>query len=180
MAENRCDAASTAKHKETVVTKLKTHSVSFTMAPPLSKPQSTALVSTHKKPHPSNNKHSQTTLGSLLRYFVGIELKVELKTGRVYQGTLESSSADNNDSLSVTLSDATVFVTTTADSAISNTEQQHHSSLVTIRGSLVRFIQFPDDISLPATIQQGMEREKAARQKYQRPTRSSSSRKKQP
>jgi small nuclear ribonucleoprotein (snRNP)-like protein len=120
----------------------------------------TAAASGRKK----SNTHR--TLGSLLRHFVGQQLRVELKTGRTYSGQLESS----EESLSLTLTDAVLLQ---QYSSSTNNPQPSSSvlSIVSIRGSLIRCIHFPDDLDLTLVVKQGLEREASARKKYQRVTR---------
>lgn len=80
---------------------------------------------------------------------------VELKTGKRIRGTLLS--ADNN--MNVTL-----------DKPQKDTEEDEIELLdnIDIRGSNVRLIQFPDNADLHGTIATGIEREKAAANKYKR------------
>ena len=104
---------------------------------------------------------SYRSLGDLLRYFVGYELSVELKNGRIYRGVLSSSTQ----SMDLTLSDATITYQNHQQS--SNNEHPHHA-LLSVRGSQIRYIQFPDDANLPLIIKQGAERESKARNQYQR------------
>jgi small nuclear ribonucleoprotein (snRNP)-like protein len=131
-------------------------------------------------------KHQQS-LASLLHYFIGMELTVELKTGRMLQGRLSSS----DDAMNVTLEDvmtssAVRRATTTqhirrrpedasgSSSSDTNTNTNTNNqllnllSMVHIRGSTIRYIHFPDDADLTVTIKQGMDRERSAAQKYQR------------
>jgi small nuclear ribonucleoprotein (snRNP)-like protein len=135
-----------------------------------------------------NNKTTQKTLGSLLPYFIGMELTIEQKTGRLYTGTL--SAAD--DAMNLTLDDVTLAThrgagvvdrsgsgsnsrrrfssgphinsnTTTADTTVTPT-----FAIVHIRGSTIRYIHFPDKVDLAVVIKQGMDRERSVAQKYKR------------
>ena len=112
------------------------------------------------------NHHQHKSLCSLLHYFIGVEeLSVELKTGRIYQGTL--STADEY--MNLTLDDATTTTTTT------NNQPAKSGPLLTsvhIRGPNIRYIYFPDDLDLTAVIRVGMDRERSATQKYRRGKRS--------
>lgn len=92
------------------------------------------------------------TLGSLLHYFEGMEIAVELKNGSVYQGTLTLADHD----MSVTLEDAT------------SSRDQQALSMVQIRGSKIRYIHFLDHADLAVVVKQGMDRERSASQKYKR------------
>ena len=95
---------------------------------------------------------SHRSLASLLRFFEGMELAVELKTGRTYRGVL--SSADEY--MNLTLDDATVD---------SNQSIALH---VHIRGPSIRYIHFTDDADLPGLVRSGIDRERAAANKYRR------------
>jgi len=95
------------------------------------------------------------TLGSLLHYFEGMEIAVELKDGSIYQGTLTAADHD----MSVTLEDATASTTTASSMRL---------SIVQIRGSKVRYIHFLDSADLAVVVKQGMDRERSASQKYKR------------
>ena len=112
-------------------------------------------------------KHYKT-LGSLLRYFEGMEIAVELKNGKIYQGTLESESADQN--MSLTLTDARIVTTATLGKEPSlPAEAFDMFQILQVRGSQVRYIHFLDDNSdLERIVKNGMEREQRAAQKYKR------------
>ena len=121
----------------------------------------------------NNNKkknHQQhKSLCSLLHYFIGVELSVELKTGRIYHGTL--STADEY--MNLTLDDATTTTTTTTTTT--NKQPANTGPLLTsvhIRGPTIRYIHFPDDLDLTRVIRVGMDRERSATQKYRRGKRS--------
>ncbi|CAB9520145.1 FAD binding domain [Seminavis robusta] len=107
-----------------------------------------------KMPRPTRPRPQHRTLCSLLHYFVGMELSVELKTGRTYRGTL--ATADEYMNL-----------------ALDEVEQveppsQNNITMITchIRGPNIRFIHFPSS-DLRAAIRTGQDRERAAKQKYQ-------------
>ena len=102
----------------------------------------------------TNVKH-QKTLGNILRFFTGVEVTVELKNGQIWRGTLVS--ADTAD-LSVTLE-----VHQDDDDAATVLFQ-----LVHIRGSKILYLHFPPDLALFQVVKQGVERERAAAQKYKR------------
>jgi small nuclear ribonucleoprotein (snRNP)-like protein len=133
-----------------------------------------------------NNKKGETqkSLGSLLPYFIGMELTIEQKTGRLYTGTL--SAAD--DAMNMTLDDVTLAThrgagvvnrgrssssegphinsnTTTSDTT---TVTPTFFAIVHIRGSTIRYIHFPDKVDLAVVIKQGMDRERSVAQKYKR------------
>lgn len=97
------------------------------------------------------------SLASLLRFFQGTQLAVELKTGKIYKGILSSS----DDSMNLQLDDC-IF-------------EGKQLLQVHIRGSNIRYIHFPDDCDLSLTIKSGMDRERAAANKYKRGLRKSDS-----
>lgn len=119
----------------------------------------------------SKNKSKYKTLGSLLRYFVGQELKVELKTGRIFTGLLTSSDNDMN----LSLEDATVGYTArkkrSRQEEESNATEQPHLSIASIRGSTIRYIHFPNRLDLASVVKQGIDREQNATKRYKRATR---------
>jgi small nuclear ribonucleoprotein (snRNP)-like protein len=136
-------------------------------------------------PQPPQKKHQQS-LASLLHYFIGMELIVELKTGRMLQGSLSST----DDAMNLTLEDAAVVTsgpsavrraTTTHQrstedassdgSSDTNNDNQLNLLMVHIRGSTIRYVHFPDDADLTVVIKHGMDRERTAGQKYQRSVR---------
>jgi small nuclear ribonucleoprotein (snRNP)-like protein len=105
---------------------------------------------------------ARKTLPSLLRHFEGTELTVELKTGRLYRGTL--SSADQ--AMNLTLEDASLLQRLIVNQQHKGAFRRGSSSaavpstlsLVHIRGSTIRFIHFPDQLDLTLTIKQGIDR----------------------
>jgi small nuclear ribonucleoprotein (snRNP)-like protein len=122
----------------------------------------------------------QKSLGSLLPYFIGMELTIEQKTGRLYTGTL--SAAD--DAMNLTLDDATLathkgagvdrsgsrsssgpLINSTTDTTATITPI---FAIVHIRGSTIRYIHFPERVDLAVVIKQGMDRERSVAQKYKR------------
>ena len=137
-------------------------------------------ATTRNTAHPQQQKiqHQQQhkTLGSLLRYWEGLYVAVEVKTnGRLYAGTLAATDHD----MTVTLHDCTVSRSLPAlqqqqrkNNSSNNSSSSHTTTLpsVQIRGSHVRYIHFLDapNVNLAALVQQGKERERAATQKYQR------------
>jgi len=124
----------------------------------------------------TSNTHqpAHKTLGSLLRYFEGLDIAVELKTGKIYQGTLVAADQD----MTVTLDDCTVSRTLPSyakQQSGDHKNNDNNSSVsillhsVQIRGSQVRYIHFLDpSLDLALTVKRGMDRERAASQKYKR------------
>jgi small nuclear ribonucleoprotein (snRNP)-like protein len=138
------------------------------------------------------------TLASLLRYFEGLEIIVELKTGNRHQGILQNADDDMNMTLVIKkisvgddavggfqLPSATHSLVgpedqgpeSSSDCAIiwASVEQAHGkrqpSSQVTIRGSQVRYVQFPDNANLSTIVLSGREREQQARNRYRKTVR---------
>ena len=87
-----------------------------------------------------------------------MELIIELKTGRRYRGTL--SSAD--DAMNLGLENPSEEGQETSQSDINN------MLMMNIRGSNIRCIHFPDNADLKGTVSSGIERERAASNKYKR------------
>jgi small nuclear ribonucleoprotein (snRNP)-like protein len=135
------------------------------------------------KAHPAH----QQTLGSLLKHFEEMPLRVELKNGRIYAGVLDSADAN----MSLTLREAAETTggrrrtrhhkhqqqsastpTTTSSSSPSTTPNPHETiqtfPLLQIRGSSIRYIHFPDEVDLAGVVQAGIERARQAVHKYQR------------
>jgi small nuclear ribonucleoprotein (snRNP)-like protein len=123
----------------------------------------------------SNNKDASETLGSLLKHMEGIELIVELKTGRRIRGTL--SSAD--DYMNLTLDNVNEEEEIGGDTGKkedysgSGGELIDISSSLNIRGSKIRYIHFPDNADLTGLVRTGVERQRAAANKYSRGKRKS-------
>jgi len=127
----------------------------------------------------NNNKRKQhqKSLGSLLRFFEGMELQVETKSGRIFTGTLGDADA----SMNLTLEDAHAVVhqqrrpnhpktPKVQDDPIQQLPElpPQRLSLLSIRGSTIRYIHFPDHSDLVVLIKQGIDREQSASQKYKR------------
>jgi len=119
--------------------------------------------------NPKKTPGKHKSLCNLLHYFVGVDLSVELKTGRIYKGSLSSADAFMN----LELDDATIE---TSWRASKNNQQSSSTTLllksVHIRGSNIRYLHFPDDLDFIAVIRAGMDREQSASAKYQRGKRS--------
>lgn len=135
------------------------------------------LPSKSSKPNNNNNK----TLGHFLRYFEGMVVAAELKTGKILRGTLDSAESD----MTLVLSDVTLvsLLGSTNNPTPSSTDSPP-LAVVQIRGSHVRYIHFLADsdadgttaaaassssyLDLAQVIKRGMDRERSASQKYQR------------
>ena len=141
--------------------------------------KNTAIATSHTRRGTAHQQQSQQhskTLGSLLRYWEGLHVAVEVKTnGRLYSGTLAAADHD----MTVTLHDCTVTRSLPALQQPHPQSQQNNKNTPTtnnnklpsvqIRGSQVRYIHFLDhNVNLAAVVQQGVERERAAAQKYKR------------
>jgi small nuclear ribonucleoprotein (snRNP)-like protein len=112
------------------------------------------------------SKPSHRTLASLLKYFLGVTLSVELKNGRQYRGELTEADKCMN----LTLEGAQdITSTTTSSSSRSCTQESSGLFLeLSIRGSTIRYIQFPDDCDIPLAIKRGQDRERSLTNRYQR------------
>ena len=139
-------------------------------------------------------KKFSKSLGSLLRYMEGMEVIVELKTGKRHRGILastdefmnltlegvgESSAAGKaatSDQKSPTAdkqdysSSIAASTTTTTPSAVAVAHGEESSifSSMDIRGANIRYIQFPDNADLNGIVKSGAERERTAAKKYSR------------
>jgi small nuclear ribonucleoprotein (snRNP)-like protein len=102
---------------------------------------------------PQDKRQRHKSLASLLRFFEGMELVVELKTGRIYRGVLSSADA---------------FMNVTLDDAVVSNDSTLLLAHVHIRGGSIRYILFPGDVDLQAFVRSGIERERSAANKYQR------------
>lgn len=101
------------------------------------------------------NRHK--SLSSLLRFFEGTELTVETKKGKLFSGILSSS----DEAMNLQLDDCTV------------SNQETRLLQVHIRGSTIRYIHFPNHTDLSGVIRSGIDRERAAANKYKRGLRKS-------
>jgi small nuclear ribonucleoprotein (snRNP)-like protein len=106
------------------------------------------------------------TLCSLLHYFEGVELSVELKTGRIYRGTL----ANADDYMNLALDNAIQLEPPPSRNGDPAILLSCH-----IRGPNIRYIHFPDYLDLGRVIRMGKDRERAAAQKYKQGTRNNRS-----
>jgi small nuclear ribonucleoprotein (snRNP)-like protein len=118
--------------------------------------------------------HQFNTLTPLIRYFVGLELWVELKNGKSYNGYLQ----EGDDDMNLVLTTST-NASNNPESNMNNTSSIHASSIndesdtfkyskLHIRGSSIRYIHFPDNVDLAVLIKIGIDRQRAATDKYTR------------
>jgi small nuclear ribonucleoprotein (snRNP)-like protein len=130
------------------------------------------------------NANQFKTLTPLLRFFVGLELRVELKNGKSYHGFLHESDDDMNVTLSTSNTSSNIeenMLDPPRDDGdnndirgsnipCNNNEQlgAFQFSKMHIRGSSIRYIQFPDNVDLPLLIKIGLDRKRAAHDKYAR------------
>lgn len=152
-------------------------------------------------PNARNSKTQHKTLGSLLRFWEGLHVAIELKTGgKIYQGILASADHDMTVTLencAVSRSLPSLYPPRTAtrtnnkkesmerDDNIDQSDSLNSSNKakilhsVQIRGSQVRYIHFLDapTVDLALAVKRAMERERAAAQKYKRGVRRGSSKK---
>ncbi|KAL7531892.1 hypothetical protein ACHAXR_004293 [Thalassiosira sp. AJA248-18] len=112
----------------------------------------TAPTSTRK---PATNSSADSNLAPLLRHFVGIDLIVETKQGRTFRGRLREADGYMN----------LVLSRTTAQSKESTSET---FDWVHIRGPTIRYIVFGANIDITGVIKTGLDRERAAGDKYRR------------
>lgn len=137
-----------------------------------------------KEPKQQSKAPQFKTITPLIRFFVGLELRVELKNGKSYNGFLHEGDDDMNLVLTtsrVTDGDDVVIDTEINDgdqndnidrgeynNEISTSLGEFQFSKLHIRGSQIRYIQFPDNADLSALIKLGLDRKRAAHDKYAR------------
>ena len=153
--------------------------------------QTPSTTSNNIKKNPKARTPPAKGMGSLLKFLRGTEMVVELKTGKRFRGVLEEC----DDFMNIELADAVDENLLTEDCREGEDQQgdQYHQSdsaaqastkssqqdgpkllqidipaTLSIRGPKIRYIQFPDNVDLNSTIIQGMDRERAARNKYKR------------
>ena len=113
-----------------------------------------------------------TSLSPLLRHLIGLSIIVELKNGKSYKGTLFSSDASMN--LVLRLVQLQKYDTTHQDTILETTSDRMNNlmpidfELMHIRGSMIRYIHFPYDADIPTLIRAGLDRERAAVDRYKR------------
>ena len=107
-----------------------------------------------------SKRGSHRTLAALLKYFQDVPLRVELKNGRTYRGTLESADLH----MSLTLTDVVQHYPPPSSAQ----NETCILPLMQIRGSTIRYIHFPDHLDLAAVVKAGIQREKEAVDKYKR------------
>jgi small nuclear ribonucleoprotein (snRNP)-like protein len=117
---------------------------------------------------PKSSSTTDASLGSLLRYMEGIEIIVELKTGKRIRGMLESS----DDYMNLTLDHAEEEGQSNKEDFSSNKDATDDTNEIltslNIRGSNIRYIHFPDNADLTSLVRTGAERERSAANKYKR------------
>jgi small nuclear ribonucleoprotein (snRNP)-like protein len=122
----------------------------------------------------NNKKIIHKSLGSLLRYMEGIEVIVELKTGKRHRGILTAA----DEFMNLTLEQSQSQSQSQQRRGTEEKEEQWDpaqqesllllSSSLDIRGPTIRYIQFPDNADLTSTVTMGVERERTAAKKYSR------------
>ncbi len=114
-------------------------------------------ASTMTPPVDGNLKKKQPkSLATLLRHFIGVQLSVELKNGKIIRGNLSASDGDMN----LMLEDV--------ESSLVGLGLPSSLQTVHIRGSTIRYIHFPDDLPLATTVKNSLALERSASGKYQR------------
>lgn len=128
-----------------------------------------------------SEKSNVSNLGVLLRHFVGLELTVELKNGRVYRGQLHD--ADDYMNLVIRKSQPNNYhalpAAGVAASAVElspalplpvplSTLDDLDYHMVHIRASSIRYVIFPDNADLPKLVRLGLDRIKTVTDKYAR------------
>ena len=116
-------------------------------------------------------------LGTILRHFIGLDLTIELKNGRIYRGQLQE--ADDYMNLVIRKIDKENENDHSHQMQKQNMHQDrqqndnHHDNdidflMVHIRGPSIRYIHFPANADLPRLVKLGLDRVKTAKDKYER------------
>ena len=130
-----------------------------------------------------SEKSNVSNLGVLLRHFVGLELTVELKNGRVYRGQLHD--ADDYMNLVIRKSQPNNYHTLPAAGIDASATESSPAlplpvpvplstlddldyHMVHIRASSIRYVIFPDNADLPKLVRLGLDRIKTVTDKYAR------------
>jgi len=105
-------------------------------------------------------------LGTIFVHFVGLELMVELKNGRIYCGTLHEADDYMNLVLNKNGSASSIHLAASVES------DEIDFKMIHIRGPSIRYVHFPANADLPRLVKLGLDRVKAANDKYNRGKRS--------
>lgn len=133
-------------------------------------------MSTNEEKSKKKTGPAPKNLGMLLRHFIGLEITVELKTGRIYSGRLNDADDFMNLILEkvqseISASKSPFVVDTNSNSQVSPSAailDEIDYKLIHIRGPRIRYIHFPDNADLPRLVRQGIDRAMAAKDKYAR------------
>jgi len=119
-----------------------------------------------------SDKSNVRNLGVILCHFVGLELTVELKNGRIYRGQLHD--ADDYMNLIIRKTQTNNYHTlpatripASATESLSTLEDLDYQ-MVHIRASSIRYVVFPDNADLPKLVKLGLDRIKTVTDKYAR------------
>eukprot|EP01083_Nonionella_stella_P009709 27837_1 len=134
----------------------------------------------------NNDGRFATTLPSFLRHLSGVEVAVELKTGLSIRGTLvsadhfmnlvvaKSGGGDGGDDADHPRKKRRKRVGEGEDAKGKEVDEDCEVVLfsdfdqVHVRGPLIRYVHFPDDLDIPAMVRAGQNRERAAVDRYRR------------
>ena len=114
-------------------------------------------------------------LGTILRHFIGLDLTIELKNGRIYRGQLQE--ADDYMNLVIRkIENENEHSHQMQRQNMHQDRQQndnHHDNdidflMIHIRGPSIRYIHFPANADLPRLVKLGLDRVKTAKDKYER------------
>ena len=106
-------------------------------------------------------------------HFVDLEIMVELKNGRIYRGELK----DADDYMNLILkngsgSSQSRQTELSPDTENSGINDDIYFNVIHVRGPSIRYVHFPDNADLPKLVKFGLDRVKAAKEKYKRGKRS--------
>ncbi len=106
-------------------------------------------------------------------HFVDLEIMVELKNGRIYRGELK----DADDYMNLILKNGSGSSPSRQAELSPDTENNGINdgtrfNVIHVRGPSIRYVHFPDNADLPKLVKFGLDRVKAAKEKYKRGKRS--------
>jgi len=138
--------------------------------PSKSKPPSRAMP---QQQVAAKQSHHVKNLASILAHFLGLDLMIELKNGRIYRGTLHEA----DDYMNLVLkngSASSIHPAHQPDSEASTARADDKLikavdfDIFQIRGPSIRYIHFPPNADLPRLVKLGLDRVKSAKDKYKR------------
>jgi len=116
----------------------------------------------------TDSKATAPTLSPLLKFFIGLDLTVELKNGRKFYGKLDSADGMNLVLTRATRGQNLAEKQPQLQNDIQGSDDLLEYNMLHIRGSSIRYVIFPNRADLPKLIKLGADRERGARERYAR------------